>query len=227
MKNLYFSPPLAARSPLNCPLLSPPDLAPCPSFLLGPLESLEPRDPLQSAIVAAPRCFPLDFPACITVLNHLDSLTELSQWLEQLAPRLNLSPRGLFRLQLMTEEAVTNIIQNAYGDDRGDDRGSDCGSDRGDDCGSDRGPDRGNCPTHMIQVSLSHCDREFTLTICDDGLFFDPLHHPRSAPPKTLDSAQQGGVGIQLIRHFSDGCMYQRCHDRNILKLMINDPLEG
>lgn len=135
----------------------------------------------------------------ITVPNHFDALTDLSQWLEALAPRLGLSQRGLFRLQMTTEEAVTNIIQNAYTDDR----------------------------EHQIQVSLHPCDRGLTLSICDDGLSFNPLHYPEAQPPKTLELAQEGGMGIQLIRHFSDACFYHRAADRNVLQLVIYDTPQG
>ena len=211
MQNLHNSPSSLTRSARTCPGL--PFFDPAQGQFL-PVEvapELAPGqpDPGHPAIALAHLCLASALPHAITVPSHLDALGELSQWLEQLAPGLELSARGLFRLQLMMEEAVTNIIQNAYGED-----GSSVDS-----------PDRGNPGTRLIQVFLGQCDREFTLTICDDGLCFDPLQHRRSALPKTLALAPPGGAGIQLIRHFSDICVYQRCHDLNVLKLVINDPM--
>ncbi|MGA1602869.1 MAG: ATP-binding protein [Prochlorothrix sp.] len=134
----------------------------------------------------------------VTVPNTLDSLLTLSQWLEQVALALNLSARALFRLQLAAEEAVTNIIQNAYGDDR----------------------------SHEIQVCLSQVDRHLTLRIQDDGLSFNPLQYANQSFPMTLEAAQKGGMGLHLIRHFSDECRYQRRGEFNVLEVVLEEGLE-
>jgi anti-sigma regulatory factor (Ser/Thr protein kinase) len=127
--------------------------------------------------------------------NDFDELTKLSEWVNEISSKLKISSRGVFRLELILSEAVTNIIENAYEDDA----------------------------EHRITLTLKHCGHTFKIQIRDDGLPFDPLKKPEVVFPNSLEEAEIGGLGIHLIRKYADECHYQRDEDQNILTVIIHD----
>ncbi|MGK7943184.1 MAG: ATP-binding protein [Microcystaceae cyanobacterium] len=134
-------------------------------------------------------------PAQISLANQLEELERLSAWLSEIGDSLNLSNRAIFGLDLILAEAVTNIIDNAYQDDQ----------------------------VHQIQIKLAtiESDQKVILTIEDDGIPFNPLETPEAELPATLEEAKIGGLGIHLIRNYSDECYYQRQDDQNYLKIVV------
>jgi anti-sigma regulatory factor (Ser/Thr protein kinase) len=131
----------------------------------------------------------------LTLKNRFEDLEILSDWISELSRVLSISNRGTFRLQLATEEAVTNIIQNAY-------------------------EEIGN---HEIFVTVLKEGDRIQVSLRDDGVFFDPLAYPEVKLPSNLNLAQDGGLGIHLIRNYADECHYQRTENENILVLAIKD----
>jgi serine/threonine-protein kinase RsbW len=131
----------------------------------------------------------------LSLRNRLEDLSVLGEWLGNCAEQSGISERGIFRLQLVVEEAVTNIIQNAYlaTDD------------------------------HTIIVNLMVQENTIHVSIKDDGVAFDPLRHPEVVLPSNLEEAQVGGLGIHLMRRYTDTCNYQRKDNLNILTLIICD----
>ncbi|HIK14685.1 MAG TPA: ATP-binding protein [Leptolyngbyaceae cyanobacterium M33_DOE_097] len=125
--------------------------------------------------------------------NRVDDLTRLSEWINDLANQLQISAKGVFRVELILEEAVTNIINYAYVDNE----------------------------EHTIRVTLLYLDQTLTVELRDDGIPFDPLQRPEVQLPKTLEEATEGGLGIHLIRSYVDECHYQREADSNVLTLKI------
>jgi anti-sigma regulatory factor (Ser/Thr protein kinase) len=131
----------------------------------------------------------------IALKNNLDELATLSEWVEQLSNQLGLSSRCSFRLDLVLTEAVTNIIENAYVD------------------GQD----------HDISVTLQYEGNRAKIQLKDDGVYFNPLQQPGLILPKSLEDAAEGGLGLHLIRHYSDDCEYHRLEHENVLTLIIED----
>lgn len=131
----------------------------------------------------------------ISLKNKLDELTTLSNWTQKISDRLQISSRCTFRLDLVLTEAVTNIIENAYCDDR----------------------------QHDIKVSLEYEKKTIRVQLKDDGLPFNPLDRPELVLPTRLEEAQEGGLGIHLIRNYTDRCDYQREGSENVLILLIQD----
>ncbi|MEN8228367.1 MAG: ATP-binding protein [Bacteroidota bacterium] len=71
---------------------------------------------------------------------------------------------------------------------------------------------------HQIEIRLSKTDDEIGIEIIDDGIPFNPLNHqpgPQS-DPATSDIA---GMGLTLVRTFSDEIVYSRSNERNRLKI--------
>lgn len=131
----------------------------------------------------------------LVLKNSLDELTVLSKWVEALTETLHLSPKVSFRLDLVLTEAVTNIIQNAYQDAEG----------------------------HDIRVTVQQHHGGLKVQLCDDGVPFDPLQVPPPDFPEHLDDAKEGGLGIHLIRSYTDECTYQREGNDNQLTFTICD----
>lgn len=127
------------------------------------------------------------------IKNRLDDLETVSNWVNELADQFQLTPKCTFRLDLVLSEAVTNIIQNAY-------------------------PDGAE---HDIWVSLQLQGSSVRAEVQDDGVPFDPTQIPEVVLPQSLEEATEGGLGIHLIRSYTQECVYQRQDDRNVLTLVL------
>lgn len=55
------------------------------------------------------------------------------------------------------------------------------------------------------------------VTVSDAGVAFNPLSVPEKPLPKTLDEAAPGGLGLVMIRRFSDWLDYRHEDGRNHL----------
>ena len=115
----------------------------------------------------------------------------MSDWLANEAQALGLSDRLLHDLDLCANEAVTNVIDYGWDDDR----------------------------AHSIALHIAAQDGCVALEIEDDGRPFNPLELPESRTPKTLPEAPVGGLGVMLIRKMMPGSRYERRGGRNVLTL--------
>lgn len=130
----------------------------------------------------------------LQLANKHDEIVILNNWISQISTDLDMSSRDKFRINLVLEEIVTNIIDNAYEDDA----------------------------EHQIAISVSKEEGNFRILVKDDGLPFDPLQHPNKALPKSLADAQIGGLGIHLFRNYTDECHYRREDNSNVLTLLFH-----
>ena len=142
---------------------------------------------------------PVDFSQAVifelSLPNQMSELEQLNPWLEQCAVTIGLSTRGTFRLQLLLEEVVMNIFENAY-------------------------PEGGE---HQIRVQLMAQDEGLTIRTVDDGVPFDQTIVPERSPVLSLEDVQIGGLGLQLIHSYSDLQEYVRQDNQNILTLHFSD----
>lgn len=127
--------------------------------------------------------------------NQVEQLDKLSNWLDTLVEYLNISSQMAFRIDLILSEAVTNIIENAYD----------------------------NQQTHLIQVELRYFNSKAILCVEDDGVPFNPLEKPEVELSDKLEDTKIGGLGIHLIRCYSDECNYQRETYTNRLDIVVYD----
>ncbi|MEP7308985.1 MAG: ATP-binding protein [Acidobacteriota bacterium] len=128
-------------------------------------------------------------PTVIELRNDLAELARLTEAVDQLGARYDLSPRTISEVNLALEEIVTNIISYGF-DGPGD---------------------------HLIKICLSMEDRQLTSQVEDDGRPFDPLQAPGPDVTAALEDRDPGGLGILLVRRFMDDVSYSRNGDRNIL----------
>jgi serine/threonine-protein kinase RsbW len=130
----------------------------------------------------------------ITITNKVDELPVLAGKIEELAEKWKLPIAITMNLNLVLEEAVSNVIFYAFKDQE----------------------------KHEINISLSLESNIITIEITDDGISFDPTL--RKQPDVTLPAEERpiGGLGIFLISKIMDSVNYSRTNNQNKLTLTKN-----
>ena len=123
-----------------------------------------------------------------------------SVWLESAALAQGVPLEQIVRLDHCLDEALANVI--AHG-----------------------GPIALASPVRLqfgVRRSQGACTAE--LSVADAGVAFDPSNsHPEATPrPATLAEATPGGLGLLMIRKFSDDLSYRRSEGRNHLTIAVS-----
>ncbi len=134
----------------------------------------------------------------LRIKNSQEEFTRLAEWVQGLGEQLALSADSLYRLDLVLTEAVTNIIQYAF-------------------------PGGGE---HLINIQVNRVNGAVIARISDEGIRFNPLSHQLPSQPRNLEEAPVGGLGILLMRKFSNACEYRRAAGKNILTVTIQELAE-
>lgn len=132
----------------------------------------------------------------LVIANRVEEIPRMSAWLDAAMCQLGVDAALRFRFDLCANEAVTNIISYAYAD----------------------------AGAHAISLRLGTGDGSVQLSIVDDGIAFNPLTLPERVPPHSLEEAQIGGLGVELMRKLMDTCRYERRDERNVLTLIAGNP---
>ncbi|HKK09970.1 MAG TPA: ATP-binding protein [Bacteroidales bacterium] len=127
----------------------------------------------------------------LRIKNDVNELAALTQKLEELGEQWQLSVALVTNLNLVLEEAISNIIFYAFEDKK----------------------------EHLIDLDFVLEDTQMTITITDDGKPFDPTK--KESPDITLsaDEREVGGLGIFLMGKIMDSLKYKRENKKNILIL--------
>ena len=83
---------------------------------------------------------------------------------------------AVFKLQLATDEAFTNIVEHAYG---------------------------GQSPQDHVELFCGSEGGFFIIELRDHGRGFDPSEMP-AHPPTNLDNPQIGGLGLHFMHQIMD-----------------------
>ncbi|MCP4341481.1 MAG: ATP-binding protein [Desulfobulbaceae bacterium] len=129
--------------------------------------------------------------------NDLSELNTLLDQLQLLERKWSLSKKTSAEINLVLDELLTNIIKH-----------SDCDK---------------NLP---IVITLTKTDLHLTIQIVDTGLPFDPTLCKLPDTSLPLEKRECGGLGVLLIRQFSDCWNYTRSKNKNILTLQKFFPKE-
>jgi serine/threonine-protein kinase RsbW len=114
-----------------------------------------------------------------------------SEWLEASCRQRNVPQLLVERLSLCLHEALANVITHGGASARA-------------------------APIEVVlEVKLGAGTIEASVTVSDAGRAFDPLSVPQKAPPRTLDEALPGGLGLAMIRRCADRLGYRREGGRN------------
>ena len=103
------------------------------------------------------------------------------------------------QIRLIIEEIFSNVIRYAFSDSQ----------------------------EHFVQVQLKKVNDEITIQITDDGIPFNPLEYNQGATNDPASSVD-GGMGLTLIKTFSNSISYERIDSNNQLlitkKIKSNSP---
>jgi anti-sigma regulatory factor (Ser/Thr protein kinase) len=136
--------------------------------------------------------------AALTIRADMRDARRASGWLECAALAENVPLEQVVRLDHCLDEALANVIRHG-------------------------GPTALSSPVHL-QLSVRRgggaCTAE--LSISDGGAAFDPSAQNAVAPyPSSLADAIPGGLGLLMIRNFSDDLSYRHSEGRNQLTITV------
>lgn len=130
----------------------------------------------------------------IQIINNLDELERLSEFIEELGETLSLSTETTMHINLALEEAISNIIMYAYPQEE----------------------------EHEIYLKVNATKQQLIFLLTDNGLSFNPTDVPDVDLSLSAEERQIGGLGIFLIRSIMNEVSYQRLDGENRLIMKKN-----
>jgi serine/threonine-protein kinase RsbW len=125
------------------------------------------------------------------------------QWLEALGERHGWPARVQFALTLSVDEALTNIVSYAFAD-------------------------ASSMPAApYIRMRHRRDGQAVHIEIRDNGIAFDPTGLPPPAHAASIETADIGGHGVELMRHFLQDLSYAREDGENHLAMTAVLPDTG
>ena len=114
------------------------------------------------------------------------NLEQIRDFVTYQAEAYGFDPNEIYAIQVAVDEAFTNIIEHAYGGE----------------CSKD------------IQCECFAAGDEFTVTIIDNGLPFNPDDVPEPDTNTPLEERDIGGLGIHFMRKSMDEVRFSRIEIR-------------
>lgn len=74
---------------------------------------------------------------------------------------------------------------------------------------------------HEIEVRVTVDEERLSVCVTDSGVPFDPLGVEQLDTTLPIEKRDVGGLGIELIRRFSDSMDYKRIKDQNVLTVVF------
>lgn len=127
----------------------------------------------------------------LAITNSIEELTKLPSFVEDVCDTLGWGPEKVFNLNLVLEEALSNVVLYAYPEGE----------------------------QHNIYVSAYTTSDDLVFQIKDTGKPFDPTQVPDVDTSLSAEERQIGGLGVFLIKQIMDRVEYQRQDGQNILTL--------
>ena len=127
----------------------------------------------------------------LRVLSDREELDKITESIEVFAEEEEWPPELLFRINLVIEELVLNIMEYGHDDNE-----------------------------HEIEISLTSAVDAVTINITDEGHAFDPVTDaPEPDTTAPIESRSIGSLGVHLAREMMDEMAYRRENGRNFLTL--------
>ena len=123
--------------------------------------------------------------------NSLSELERLSEHLDSIGEKWSLPGKIILQLNLALDELFTNVV--SYGLD--------------------------SEPGQQINFTIALRDDEIRIVVSDGGQSFDPTQAPDPDLNLPLDDQPVGGLGIFLMRQYTDNMEYRRENEKNIVTL--------
>ena len=128
----------------------------------------------------------------LSVEPDISAIAPLLEWIERRCREDGLTDDVTFKMTLVLEEAVTNVINYGFAD---------------------------LPPPHVIRVRLDIVRERIVAEVVDNGRPFNPLARPDPELFRPLEDRQPGGLGIHLMRRMTDRLEYRRNGGDNYLLL--------
>ena len=128
----------------------------------------------------------------LKVKSDREELEGITAAIKALALDEDWSPDTLFRVDLVMDELVVNIMDYGYDD-----------------------------ADHEIEITFTSEADSITIEITDEGRSFDPLNDaPKPDLSSPIEERRIGGLGVYLARTMMDELVYRREGNRNHLTLV-------
>ena len=125
--------------------------------------------------------------------NNFEELKILNRSVRTFLGTINISSKTIYKVNLILEEMITNIIKYGYVDNN----------------------------QHEIEVNINITAEHIRLRIIDDGNEFDSAMSPNPDTDIPLEKMRIGGLGIFLVKNISNNIKYKRHKKKNILRVKI------
>lgn len=123
--------------------------------------------------------------------NEIAEISKLALFMDELGEEIGLSPELVFNLNLVLEEAISNVILYAYPEGE----------------------------HQTIALTVQKDDNRLIFVITDSGKEFDPTQAPDADITLSAEDRPIGGLGIFLIRQIMNKVEYRRIEGKNVLTL--------
>ena len=127
----------------------------------------------------------------LVIKNDISEISKLATFIGELSEELNFTPELNFNLNLVLEEAVSNVILYAYSKE----------------------------VQKEITLLANISDNNLIFVLTDSGKEFDPTKVPDADVTLSAEEREIGGLGIFLIRQIMDTVEYQRIGGKNVLTM--------
>lgn len=127
----------------------------------------------------------------LVIKNDISEISKLATFIGELSEELDFTPELNFNLNLVLEEAISNVILYAYGKEE----------------------------QKEISLVAYLSDNNLVFVLTDSGMEFDPTKVPDADVTLSAEEREIGGLGIYLIRQIMNTVEYQRIDGKNVLTM--------
>ena len=127
----------------------------------------------------------------LTFPGSYSSLVKISEFVTHAAKLLDFSDFDLYKIETAVDEACSNIIEHAYGQEN----------------------------LGEIEISVNTYPEKLTITLTDFGKPFDPKYVKEPNLSSNLADRDNHGLGIYMMKQWMDVVEFETKNDRNVLTL--------
>jgi serine/threonine-protein kinase RsbW len=130
----------------------------------------------------------------LSVEASTEHLAEVRDFVASHAENIGLDQKMISEIRLAVDEAYTNIIKHAYG----------------------------NNSAETVNIEIGSDDDQLWITLIDSGKSFDPESYREPDLMKRIKEKKRGGMGVYLIRKVMDQVHYNRKGKSNEIRMVKN-----
>lgn len=128
----------------------------------------------------------------LTFPGSYSSLVKIGDFVTEAAKSIGFDGFELYKIETAVDEACSNIIEHAYGQENLGD----------------------------IVVSVNTDLKKITITLTDFGIPFDPQYIKQPNLESDLQDRDDHGLGVYMMRQWMDVVIFDTLKDKNVLTLV-------